>query len=44
MKNGKMHNFIIYIFLLVTMVSVAGAGLENSHFANDHLYETDAMQ
>ena len=44
MKNGKMHNFIIYIFLLVAMVSVAGAGLENSHFANDHLYDTDAMQ
>lgn len=43
MKNGKMHNFIIYIFLLVTMVSVAGAGLESSHLANEHLDNTDAM-
>ena len=44
MKNGKMHNFIIYIALLVIMVSVTGAGLEGSHLANEHLDNTDAMQ
>lgn len=44
MKKGIIHNFIIYIFLLVTMVSIAGAGLEGPHLVNAHLEKSDVMQ
>lgn len=44
MKTSKTHKFIIYIFLLVMMVSVAGAGLEESHLVTLHLDDADVMQ
>jgi len=44
MKKGKMHNFIIYIFVLVSMVSVAGAGFEGPHLISQHFNDTDVFQ
>ena len=44
MKTSKIYNFIIYIFLLVSIVSVIGAGFEEPHLASMHFDNGNVMQ
>lgn len=39
MKSKKWNNFMIYIFVIISMISVAGTGLEGPHLFD--LYRTD---